>query len=301
MPSGKQWIQFIYVNLGFALYVTGVFYFHQIAKIKANWPTYRCNPLYMMFAKDVESNFAYCIQNMQSSFMGFLLQPLTFIMSQAGGLFPGIMNDINNVRGMFNKVRTLFSSIVESVFGVFLNIIIEFQKIIIGMRDLIGKSIGIMVTLVYTIQGSIYTMQSAWNGPAGQMVQVLGKCFHPDTKLRLKNGNIVCMKEIGLGDVLEDGSIVESTMQIDNKRESIPLYKITGTGVTNDPIFVTGSHLVFDKTTQKFVKVMNYSNAVLTSEKTDYFCCLITSNHKIVIGGETFWDWEDHFLKFPNV
>ena len=81
MPSGKNWTNFIYVNLAFAIYVAGVFYYSQLAAIKANWPLYRCNPMYMPLADDVETNFVYCIQNMQSDFMGYLLQPLTFVTS----------------------------------------------------------------------------------------------------------------------------------------------------------------------------------------------------------------------------
>jgi hypothetical protein len=297
MPSGKNWVNFIYVNLAFSIYIFGTFYFSQIAKIKADWPVYRCNPMYMMLAPDIESNFVYCIQNMQTSFMGYLLQPLTFITSQASGIMGSFMNDINMIRAMFNKVRTFFSSIIQSVFGVFLNLIIEFQKITISIKDLIGKTIGIMVTLMYTIDGSVLTMQSAWNGPPGQMVQALGKCFHPETKIKLKNGTIVAIKDINLGDILEDGSVVETTMQIDNKLDPIPMYKIQGTGVDNEDVYVTGSHLVFDEKKTQFIKVMDYSKAVLTKNKTHYFCCLITSNHKIVIGNEIFWDWEDHFVK----
>ena len=45
MPSGKNWINFLYINLAFALYIAGVFYFSQLANIKANWPLYRCNPM----------------------------------------------------------------------------------------------------------------------------------------------------------------------------------------------------------------------------------------------------------------
>jgi hypothetical protein len=297
MPSGKNWINFLYVNIAFAIYISGIFYFSQIAQIKAKWPLYRCNPMFMMLADDVESNFIYCIQNMQTNYMGHLLEPITFITSQASGMLSGFVDDINMVRAMFNKIRTLFSSIIQSVFGVFLNLIIEFQKITISIKDLIGKVIGTMVTLMYTIDGSVLTMQSAWNGPPGQMVQALGKCFHPNTKIKLKNQNIVLIKDINLGDVLEDGSIVESTMKIDNKKEQIPLYKIKSSGVNNEDIYVTGSHLVFDKYLNKFIQVSNYSNSVLTDLKIDWFSCLITSNHKIVIGNEIFWDWEDHFIK----
>ena len=295
MPSGKNWVNFLYVNLAFAFYIAGVFYYSQVAEIKANWPLYRCNPMYMPLADNMEQNFTYCIQSMQTNFMGYLLQPLTFITNNLSGMLGGFMGEINNIREMFNKIRTFFTSIIQSVFGVFLNLIIEFQRITIGIKDLIGKTIGIMVTLMYTIDGSVKTMNSTWNGPPGQLVRALGKCFHPDTSIKLKDGTNKAMKDLDLGDILEDNSIVETVMKIDNKREPVPFYKIKG---TNDKyIYVTGSHLVFDSSINKFIKVENYSKAEKTDTIVDYFSCLITNTHKIPIGGEIFWDWEDHFVK----
>ena len=296
MPSGKNWVNFLYVNLAFAIYIAGVFYYSQIAEIKANWPLYRCNPMYMFLADDIEQNFTYCIQTMQSSFMGTLLAPLTYITGTLGTQLGGFMNDIQNIRAMFNKIRTFFSSIIQSVFGVFLNLVIEFQRITIGIKDLIGKTIGIMVSLMYVMDGSIQTMNSTWNGPPGQLVRALGKCFHPFTKLKLKNGNIKCMKDVDLGDILEDGSIVESLLKIDNKKNQINFYEIPG-GINGENILVTGSHLVFDKDTNDFIKVEKYRIARKTNSTYDWFSCLITNTHKIPIGKELFWDWEDHFVK----
>ena len=290
MPSGKNWVNFLYVNIAFAIYIAGVFYYSQVAQIKANWPLYRCNPMYMFLADDLEENFTYCVQNMQTSFMGYLLQPLTFITSSLTTMLGGFMGDIQNIRAMFNKIRTFFSSIIESVFGVFLNLIIEFQRITIGIKDLIGKTIGIMVSLMYVMDGSIKTMNSTWNGPPGQMVRALGKCFHPHTYIKLKNGTLKYMKDIDLGDVLEDDSIVESVLKIDNRKERQPFYSI-------GDILVTGSHLVFDKSKNDFVKVENYINATKTNIISDSFSCLITDTHRIPIGNEIFWDWEDHFVK----
>jgi hypothetical protein len=296
MPSGKNWVNFLYVNIAFAIYIAGVMYYSQIAEIKSNWPLYRCNPMYMILADDVEQNFTYCIQTMQSSFMGYLLAPLTYITGTLGSQLGGFMNDIQNIRAMFNKIRTFFTSIIQSIFGVFLNLIIEFQRITIGIKDLIGKTIGIMVSLMYVMDGSIKTMNSTWNGPPGQMVRALGKCFHPNTKLILKNGTIKCMKDIDLGDILEDGSIVESVLKIDNKQNQIPFYSIPN-GVNGENILVTGSHLVFDNVSKQFIKVENYRHAKRTNIKYDWFSCLITDTHTIQIGKETFWDWEDHFVK----
>jgi hypothetical protein len=298
MPSGKNWVNFLYVNLAFAIYIAGVFYFNQLAEIKANWPLYRCNPMYMPLADDIEENFVYCIQSMQTSFMGYLLQPLTFITGSLSTMMGGFMGDIQNIRAMFNKIRTFFSSIIQSVFGVFLNLIIEFQRITIGIKDLIGKTIGIMVSLMYMLDGSIKTMNSTWNGPPGQLVRALGKCFYPYTNIKLKNGEIKYIKDIELGDVLEDGSIVNSVMMIDNLREKVPLYRIKDNKTNNDnDIYVTGSHLVFDSQQNKFIKVENYHKAEITDFQTDWFSCLITDTHHIPIGNELFWDWEDHFIK----
>ena len=107
------------------------------------------------------------------------------------------------------------------------------------------------------------------------------------------------MKDVSLGDVLDNGSVVYSTMQIDNRfcEKKEILYEIPGSGINKETIFVTGSHLVFDSKEQKFVKVQDYSRANKTQEMVDWFSCLITSDHKIQIGSETFWDWEDHFIK----
>ena len=297
MPSGKNWINFLYVNIAFVLYIMGVFYYSKLAEIKANWPLYRCNPLYMPLADDVQSNFVYCIQSMQTNFMGYLLEPLTFLTSSINNLLGSFLEEINYVRAMFNKIRNFITSIIQSVFGVFLNLVIEFQKITIGIKDLIGKTIGIMVTLMYVLDGSIKTMKSTWNGPSGQLVRALGKCFHPDTLLKLQNGENKLMKDIDLGDILENGSVVQSVLKIDNKIEPVPLYIIKGSGVNKEDIFVTGSHLVFDNTQNNFIKVENYAKAVLTETHIDWFSCLITSDHKIKIGDEIFWDWEDHFIK----
>lgn len=301
MPTGKNWLFFMYVNLGFVLYIVSTYYLTSIANIKANWPLYRCNPIYMPFSDDIEKDFTYCVQNMQINFMGYLLQPLTFITSSLTSLGGSFMTEINYVREMFNKIRNLFSSIIQSVFGVFLNLIIEFQKIIIGIKDMIGKTVGVLVTILYMMDGSIKTMQSAWNGPPGQMVQALGKCFHPDTLLKLQNGNIIKIKDLNLGDVLEDGSIVDAIMKIDNKREPHKLYQIEKAGINNENIYVTGSHLVYDKDSDKYIEIKDYSKATISDLETEWFSCLITNTHKIKIGNELFWDWEDYLKKIYKI
>ena len=173
MPSGQNWVSFIYINLGFVFFIVGVQFLTSLAEVKANWPAYRCNPMYMPLSDNIEQDFTFCIQNIQNSSMGYLLQPLTFITSSITTVLGGFVEEVNYIREMFNNIRTMFTSIIQSIFGVFLNLIIEFQKIIISMKDLIGKTIGTMVSLLYIMDGSLKTMESAWAGPPGQVIRAL--------------------------------------------------------------------------------------------------------------------------------
>jgi hypothetical protein len=295
MPSGKHWTNFIFINLAFMFYIIGIYYLSSIQKIRANWSLYRCNPMYMPLSDNIDQDFIYCIQNIQTNFMGYLLQPLTNITGVIGGLMGGFIGELNGIRAMFDKIRTTFSFSLEGILGIFMNMVIEFQKIIIGIKDLMGKTIGSMVSLLYVMDGSIKTMKSAWNGPPGQMIQKVGKCFHPETKIRLKSGSVVCMKDVKAGDILVNDSIVVATMQIDNSKSQDPFYKIKEETINDDFIYVTGSHMVYNTELGKFVRVEDYKYAQLTDKKHKWFSCLITSDHKIQIGETIFWDWEDYY------
>lgn len=294
MPSSKNWFNFIYINVVFIFYILVVFYYSKYVEIKENWPLYRCNPLYMPLADNINENFVYCIQTMQSSYMEYLLQPIFFIVNTLGSTVGNLVGQINAVRAMFDKIRTFIPNIFTSLFGSFSTMTIEFEKISIGIRDLLGKTIGIMVSIMYILDGSIKTMGSGFN-----FVAKIGKCFHPNTLVQLQNDEIKYMKDLNLGDVLKNGSIVESVMKINNKNNSIPFYVIKGVGVNGNDIYVTGSHFVYDEISNRFIPVENYYKAKLvTNIKTDWFSCLITSDHNIHIGSERFWDWDDYLIKY---
>ena len=191
MPKGLDWFYFIYVQIGFIMQILIMFYFSAITEIKKDWPKYRCNPIFMPLSDNIQKDFTFCIQSMQTNFMGYLLQPINYILSVLSSMGGDFTQSLNLMRTMVSSMRSMITDIFQNIFGVFLNLVIEFQKITIGIKDLVGKIIGIMVTLMYMIDGSVKTMQSTWNGPPGQMVKALGgMCFHPDTQVKLQNGII---------------------------------------------------------------------------------------------------------------
>lgn len=147
MPTGKNWFQFIYLNLSFALFLSLIYFYHYIKEIRDHWPKYRCNPIFMPLADNIEENFKYCVQSGQSSFMGNLLQPLTTAASEITDVLGQSTNDVNNIRKMFDKTRNFLSIIIQSVFGLFLNLVIEFERISSETKDIIAKQISILTIL----------------------------------------------------------------------------------------------------------------------------------------------------------
>ena len=270
-----------------------------IQKIKDDWPEYRCNPIVMPFASvfgyDPVSNFSFCIQNMMSSYMGYLMQPIQYVFSILGVISEDFNKALNGVKAFFSNLRDFIVNIIQTVFGVFLNILIEFQRVTINIKDIFGKLIGILATLMYTLEGTVDTMESGWNGPPGQLIRAL--CFHPDTKVELKDGTLYAMKDLPLNSILKTGSKVCAVMNISNiteKGEFIEkLYSIDG-GENNEKILVSGSHLIYNKETKQFVHVEDLSNVIVSDINSENFACLITSDHIIPIGKHIFHDWEDN-------
>ena len=296
MPKGQDWLNFIYVNLGFIAQVLIMYIYGQIKEVKENWPKYRCNPVYMPLADNLSDNFTFCIQNMQSDYMGYILQPVTFLVNSLTEMGSGFTESLNYARNMTANIRGFITSIIESVYGVFLNIIIQFQLIIIKIKNIIGKTVGVVLVIMYFIDGIIKSTKSGWNGPPGQMVRAMGSCFHPETKIRLKDGSVVLMQDLKLGDHLENGSRVKATMKIDNDSTEI-LYKIPSCGVDGDTIYVTGSHMICNEE-NKYVQVKDYPGAIKQEEvKCSWFSCLVMDDHKIKIGNKDFWDYDDYMFK----
>jgi hypothetical protein len=251
MPTMNNYLNLIYVNLGFLAQITVMMYFKSVLEIRENWPLYRCNPPYWIFSENISEDFTYCVQNTQMNMMGYLLQPINYMISALTSIGGQFNESINNIRIMFSSIRSFISNIIESVFGVFLNMIVEFQKIIISIKDMVGKMIGIVVTIMYVLDGSVKTMNSAWSGPPGQLVKAIGSCFHPETKITMANGEFYKMENAPLGGELKDGGKIFAVLRIDNSKKE-PLYKIEG---DKQSIFVTGEHFVYDNTNNKWMQV----------------------------------------------
>ena len=148
-----------------------------IKHVKDNWPLYKCKTNYMMFAwffgYDTDPNFQQCMHTMQSGYMTILMRPANYLMSLTTSSIQGLTSSFNDVREFMNNFRINIADGIFNIFGVFLNMLTQIQLMIISMKDMVSKLIGIMTTSMYTMDTGMKTMQSTWNGPIGEVIRSL--------------------------------------------------------------------------------------------------------------------------------
>ena len=294
----KFWDAFLSLLIILLFLLMFVFtYFSQGLKaIQQKWPEYRCNPIMMPFASQLgppgtstTQNFTSCVQSEMKGMMGDLMKPIHYIQSLANSSTGGAFGIVNEIRKMFDYARNMIEEIIKKIIGIFMNIIIEFQKIIMGMKDLGSKVMGIMTVLLLITDGMYKSAKSVWAGPVGSVIRFL--CFHPYTPVLLKGGVRKKMCDIKIGDILSNGSAVLGTLELKGSKVN-PYYRIYS-NMLNQHIWVTGSHLVKNPRTGDFIAVSDLEEAIKDTYYTDSMNCLITSDHRIPVGEYIFWDWED--------
>jgi hypothetical protein len=294
MPSMNNYLVFIFISLAFIAQIAFLSYFRSSEEVRANWPKYRCNPSYWIYSQDLSQDFTYCVQTSQIHMTGYLLQPMNYMISGLTSMGSEMANSINDTRRSLSDTRGFISTIIDNIFGVFLNLVIQMQKMIISIKDMVGKMIGIVVTIMYMLDGSIKTMKSVWAGPPGQLVKSIASCFHQNTLVALADGRSIPMQKVPPGSQLEDGSIVHAVLQVANLAKE-PFYIMPG-GVGGTSVYVTGDHFVYCKATKKWVHVRDEMTSGASNYVEDTLSCLITTNRRIRLGRLKFSDWEDDEL-----
>lgn len=235
-----------------------------------------------------------------------------------GGLMVPIREIIISFKDLLNKIQGSVVVILYSLFGPYyillgiLDYFIDYLLKVIAIATGVVAALLILTFIPFFGAAFIIPTQIAAGILAGfvaliAVVTILihhirqtAMCFDPDTKIQLDTGELIAMKDVKLGAKLKNGSVVQSVMKINNLDENNniinKMYKLEN-GEKNEPIYVTGSHLIYDSTIKDFVKVSNYRGtnpAIESNKECPELACLITSDHTIPIGNEIFHDWEDN-------
>ena len=149
-----------------------------IIYIKRNWSKFKCNPAIIPFASvfghNTRDTFNSCIGGIQHKNMGKFLSPIKDgqdMMNQSMGATTKTLNNLNLLQGHF---QSLTSMNFMNVYGVFKNVLIEFQKFVLGFKDMMMKILGIVATMVYMLSGQNMLGTSIVKGPVMTTLKTIG-------------------------------------------------------------------------------------------------------------------------------
>jgi hypothetical protein len=179
---------------------------------------------------------------------------------------------------------------VENFVHFVINVIMIIMYIILGLMILIFPLILPVFGLI------IFTCQTIGNSSFGYLTEdVCGElCFDPTTKIHLKDGTSKAIAHCQIGDIFEDGTVVEGVLTVSGKHE--PIFSLDG-------IRVSGAHLVWFEEQNEYIPVCQHPSARLSFQGCPILVCLRTSTRTIPLRGFakkwTFLDWEELPVTLP--
>ena len=165
------WITVI-ICLVFFVIITYFYILNNIEPIRADWENQKCNPSVIPFAGMINKgpndtafeytnrNFTGCVQNILTSIVSSVFQPIYYIMANITSTFTNLIESVNSIRSMFDKIRNTITDFTQEVSGRTLNVTMPLVQMIIGIKSMGEKVTGVLTGSLYTLFGSYLTMKA---------------------------------------------------------------------------------------------------------------------------------------------
>jgi len=208
------------------------------------------------------------------------LNQITLAISDMMGKTTGILTVMMySVIGAFDTLKSLFGAILQTLEL----LLIPIAAFIIICLVLGAFYLAIAPSLVAATLGTVIGLLIAIQTLMGQGIAV-NSCFDKNTPIQLLDGSIKYIKDIRIGDKLQNNDLVNATMKLSS--EHIQMYKLNG-------LIISGTHYV--EYNNKFIQVKFHPKR----EKVLKYCepfiyCISTSSKKIIINNIRYLDWDDY-------
>jgi hypothetical protein len=269
-------------------------------------------------------NFKFCMEQVVRETFTSVLNPILALFKQQVDFAIVVKQVQNGIQEMLANFFRGFSKILDGVFQRFMSVGFEFRRIFGEAMQAMERAFGIAISTVYlgisTIVGIDNSVKFVTNvvmiilgilaglmillffillpvlpiimttigvlvaggvGAAGGFAGAF--CFAPGTKLATQRGPIR-IEKVALGDTLCDGGVIEGILRVNGS--TTQLYQLEDT-------IVSGDHLVFYETLQKWILVKEHPQARIVDKREPLLYCLNTSTRVIPIGTYKFRDWEE--------
>ena len=130
-------------------------------------------PFAKIFGKDPIQNFESCVQAIQNLHMGSLLDPVYHLLTSASNIGNLLNDGILGFAGILNIFKLNLGNVANLAIEIIINILIEIQSILIKLKDMINKLVGVFATFIYIIGGTQMTAITLWEALPGWIIKKL--------------------------------------------------------------------------------------------------------------------------------
>ena len=171
--------------LSFFILISYFWVMGKIKPIKMEWSSMRCHPAVIPFVsiinkpnnissfKFTSENFTYCVSGVLNKIIHYFTLPVYYSTQTVTAFFMVLAKIINMLRVLIDWLRMKVMKIFEMIFSRMLNAFIPIQIIFIKLKAALGKTAGVMVTSLFTVLGSYYTLKSILGALHQLIVQLL--------------------------------------------------------------------------------------------------------------------------------
>ena len=130
-------------------------------------------PMAGLVGQDVFTNFTKCTMKGFHDYAGYMMNPIMAEFDTVGETVGELGGALRDMRTTMSSVRGGFLGIVGSVFGKIQNLMSSVQYIIIRMRTLLSRIMGVMMSFMLIFYTGMETGQSVMNGPIMGVIRAL--------------------------------------------------------------------------------------------------------------------------------
>jgi hypothetical protein len=290
VESNSKPLLFLSVFLSILAYIFGSLFIKMGER--EDWSKIRCQPHIMPFASlygyNTSDNFNYC---MKSSFDIQAKEYLGPVYAIFGG-FVGVLSTLVEVS---KKIKLSFAT----MYGGVVTIMQEFTerlKMFFIRIEILSQRMRMMMNRVYTTMFAVIFMAlsgltAVTNFGGTVLFDVIDTfCFDPDTTIVVKNKGMITIRNVQLGDVLSDDSIVTSLFQFNADGQAMVYLP----SADQEILVSTNHYLLHDGV---WIRADAHPAAVPAAKwnggNSRPLICLNTTTNCIPISGYVFRDYDE--------
>ena len=260
-------------------------------ELDANWEEQRCRPDVMMtsglYGKDAEANVQHCMTKGFDARAKKTVIPFYSIMGAFGDTLSSLITSINSTKVTFATLVGSASSVFTEFSSRLQNMFYRMYSSVVQMKILMSRIFSTMNAIMYMGQSAIQAGMNFERTDLWNTVRNFS-CFDPDTQVLTLNRGIQFIKNIEIGDTLENGQKVTGVFAFNGDGQEMVI-------LPEGRITISGPHAVLQGS--KWIKSSEHPDSMRSHSwnggNERPLICLNTTNHTIQIGKYIFTDYDE--------